>query len=58
MQCDTLQNAHFQNTPDKLGNAFIFVMIITVIITYMILAVSPVATPGIIFNISSYKSDM
>jgi len=58
MQYDTLQNIHFQNTPDKLGNAFIFVMIIIVIITYMILAVSPVATSGIILNISFYKSDM
>jgi len=58
MQCGTLQNVHFQNTPDKLGNAFIFVMIIIVIITYMILAVSPVPTPGIILNISCYKFDM
>jgi hypothetical protein len=52
MQCGTLQHVDLQHTPDKLGNVFIFVIII-VTIANTILAVSPVATPGIIHSISS-----
>ena len=47
-----------QNIPDKFGNVFIFVIIIAVITMNTILAVSPVATSGIILNISSYKFNM